>query len=135
MKAMSDVSIPLFYDPADYETAASTLDQLTAQQLWASYLIIAGRIAEIEHPAVTATSDQDGLLLTCPHCQASSREDDGYYLVDHESRWRPYRITRQDGGELVGEVGEGSPDRETLTDMCATCYRPVTLPQLTHQWW
>lgn len=55
---MSDVSIPLFYDPADYETAASTLDQLTAQQLWASYLIIAGRIAEIEHPAVTATSDQ-----------------------------------------------------------------------------
>lgn len=128
-------TIDLFYEAADYDTVARLLDQMTPQQLWAIYQLIPGRVQDADHPPVTVSFDDDGILLTCPHCQATSREEDGYYLVDHETRWRPYRIATPDGA-LDFHVGEGTPDPETLTDMCQACCRPVTFPEATnYHWW
>ena len=66
-------SIDLFYEAADYDTVARLLDQMTPQQLWAIYQLIPGRVHDAEHPPVTVAFD-DGVLLTCPHCQATGND-------------------------------------------------------------
>lgn len=124
-----------FYDPADYEVAATALGQLTAQQRWAVLHVIGNWVRDCDHPSVSAALDDEGdTTFTCPHCGHLSHGEDAFYAVSLDQSWHPYTISREDD-DLVARLGEGTPDDgESIVDMCASCYRPVTLPTMERRW-